>query len=99
MRRDTEHFMGEELELVQLARRLKEAKTVEECLTEGGIDYHVAAEEYVGTLFFIPRRRIGAHFYVRPEVAEKARQLLREKGLFVVEVLDDDPTEEEDRDR
>ncbi|MEM7243723.1 MAG: hypothetical protein AAF533_00185 [Acidobacteriota bacterium] len=90
MRRDTEHFMGEELELVQLARRLKEAKAVEECLTEAGIDYHVAAEEYIGTLLFIPRRRIGAHFYVRPEIAESTRDLLREKGFFVVEVEHDD---------
>lgn len=87
MRREPEFFGEDEVELIQVSRRMRDATKVEALLTEAGIDYAVGAEPYVARMLFIfPTERYGAFFYVRPERAEEARAMLRAKGMQVTEV-------------
>jgi len=80
MRREPAYFGDVELTLVHVARKLKDALRVEELLTAAGIDYAVEADRYwVGTIF--RRERVGAFFYVLPEVEEAGRQALRLAGF------------------
>lgn len=86
MRVHVEEPDADELELVHISRTLREAKRVEALLEEQGIDYHVAPEPYRATLLFvIPTQRIGAFFYVRVEIASKARGLLAAAGHQIFE--------------
>ncbi len=87
MRCDPEDFGDDEVELIQMSRRLREAQDVEAILTEAGIEYAVQAEKYTARLLMIfPTERIGAFFYVRPEVAARARDLIRARGFMVTEL-------------
>lgn len=79
MRRDPEYFGDREVELLYIARKLKEALAIERLLTERSIDYAVQAEEYFGGAIF-QRVRMGAFFYVLPEAAPAAREALRQGG-------------------
>ena len=79
MRRDAEHFEGQELELVYIAARLEEAKTVESILDHEDIDYTVEVEHYRAGIIFASLRA-GAFFYVPPEAAARCRQILTERG-------------------
>lgn len=79
MRRDPEDFAEREVELLYVAKKLKEALAIEELLTERSIDYVVQPEEYFGGIIF-HRVRIGAFFYVLPEAAAAAREALRAGG-------------------
>lgn len=76
MRRDSEYFADHDLELVYIAKRLSEAKKLEEQLTGAGWDYLVEPDLYRGGLLFVTERT-GAFFYVLPEKAEEAREFLR----------------------
>jgi hypothetical protein len=88
MRRDADWFGEEEVELVQLSRKLREAKTVEAVLDEAGIDYAVEPDRYAATFLFVfPTERVGAFFYVKPQDAERAREVLRGRKLMVMETL------------
>ncbi|MGQ9916389.1 MAG: hypothetical protein ACUVS7_03135 [Bryobacteraceae bacterium] len=79
MRRDEDHFEGQELILLYIARRLREAQRVEDLLTGAGIDYLVEADLYLGGFLF--RRALhGAFFYVTGADDERARALLLEHG-------------------
>lgn len=80
MRRDPEFFGDAELELVYIAKRLKEALRLEDLLTEAGFDYAVETDNYTGGVIF-RSERVGAFFYVVPEAAEGARSLLEKNGL------------------
>jgi hypothetical protein len=91
MRRDEEFFGDEPLELVHLSRRLKEAKGVEQLLTDEGVEYLLEVGPYSARLLFvIPVQRHGVYFYVREGEAAEVRLTLRERGFPVVEVLEDD---------
>lgn len=79
MKRDAEHFAGTEPELIFVAKRLKDALALEGVLDNAGIDYGVEADEYDGGIIF-RSKRVGAFFYVRPEVRETAITLLLENG-------------------
>jgi hypothetical protein len=80
VRRDPDHFGDQELSLIYVARKLKEALRLEEMLTEAGVDYLVEADKYtVGTIF--RRERTGAFFYVLPDIDGLARDALRRWGL------------------
>ena len=73
-------FLGEDGGvLVYIARKLREAKALEELLTSRSIDYVVEADEYSGGFLF-QTVRVGAFFYVRPEVAALTRQTLLDGG-------------------
>ncbi len=72
MRQDEAYFEGHDLILLYIAKRLREAKAVEELLTEAGIDYLVEADLYMGGFLF--RRALhGAFFYVTAADDARAR--------------------------
>jgi hypothetical protein len=76
MQQDAEFFTSTELTLIYIAKRLKEALDLEEKLTAAGFDYLVEPDTYKGGIIFASER-IGAFFYVRPEEADQARDVLR----------------------
>lgn len=75
MRRDAEFFGELELDLVFMARRLREALKLETVLNEAGIDYLVETGPYTGG-FLIKRDLTGAFFYVAPADLDRTRELL-----------------------
>lgn len=80
MRREADDFADQEMALVYVARKLKDALRLEEWLTAASVDYVVQADRYtVGRLF--RRERVGAFFYVpaSDEGAVRERML---KGGF-----------------
>ena len=80
MRQDAEFFGEAELSLLYIAKKLKEALSLEETLTAAGLDYLVEPDTYRGGIIFASER-IGAFFYVAPEQLESARELLRANRL------------------
>ena len=76
MRQEQEFFGEAELSLLYIAKKLKEALSLEETLTGAGIDYLVEPDTYRGGIIFASER-VGAFFYVAPEQLEAARELLR----------------------
>ena len=79
MKREPDHFQDRELELVYIAKKLSEAQALEELLTSAGVDYAVEADQYFGGFIF-QQVRMGAFFYVLPEGAASARQLMEANG-------------------
>ena len=80
MRQEAEHFGEHELALVYVARKLRDALRLEDVLTKAGLDYYVEPDQFVsGTL--LKRRRVGAFFYVPPEIEETVRRTMRESGF------------------
>ena len=75
MRRDANFFGEIELDLVYMARRLREALKLENLMTEMGIDYLVETGTYTGGLL-IRRDLTGAFFYVSPSDLKRTRELL-----------------------
>jgi len=75
MRRNAEFFDEVELDLVYMARRLRDALKLEELLTREGVDYLVETGTYTGG-FLIRRDLTGAFFYVAPTDLSAVRQLL-----------------------
>jgi hypothetical protein len=75
MRREPEFFGEEELILVYIAKKLKEALAVEALFTESELDYLVEPDTYTGGLIF-RSQRTGAFFYVAPENQVAARAIL-----------------------
>lgn len=83
MKRDPDFFEGIEPQLIFVAKRLRDAKSLESVLTEAGLDYGVEADEYLGGWIF-KSKRVGAFFYVRPEARDAAIALLLENGYVPV---------------
>jgi hypothetical protein len=79
MRRAPEYFGDQELVLIYIAKRLKEALKLEERLTEAGMEYHVEPDKYSGGIIF-RTERVGAFFYVAPQDEEAALALLLRHG-------------------
>jgi hypothetical protein len=75
MRRDPDFFGDVELDLLYMARRLREALALEKLLTDAEIDYLVEPNTYIGGLL-IKRELTGAYFYVAPADDSRARDLL-----------------------
>jgi hypothetical protein len=80
MRRDADFFEDREMDLVYIAKKLKEALRLESALTQAGVDYAVEPDKYAGGVIF-RSERVGAFFYVLPEAAERAREIMREHGF------------------
>ena len=80
MQRDVEFFLEQELELVYIAKRLKDALSLEKALTEEGVDYMVETDTYLGGLLF-RRELTGAFFYVAPGAAETVRAAMKRRGF------------------
>ena len=79
MRQEASFFEGKDPVLVYIAKRLNEALRLEAIFSTAGLDYGVEADEYRGGFIF-QRVRTGAFFYVLPDIAERARHVLREHG-------------------
>jgi hypothetical protein len=79
VRREADLFEGVEPQLVFIAKRLADARSLEEILTAAGVDYAVEPDEYHGGVIF-QSVRIGAFFYVRPEERERAVNIMLGKG-------------------
>jgi prenyltransferase beta subunit len=75
VRRQPEFFGEAELDLLYMARRLREALKLETLLTEAGLDYLVETGSYTGG-FLMRRELTGAFFYVAPADLARARDLL-----------------------
>jgi hypothetical protein len=86
MKREPDFFGTQELELVYIAKKLREALALEEMLTTAGIDYLVEPDRYRGGIIF-QSERIGAFYYVVPEIAGLSRELLTSNGYrpYVIE--------------
>ena len=79
MRQEPDFFGEEELELIYIAKKLKEALALEDLFTKHGVDYLVEPDHYQGGVLF-KRARIGAFFYVAPESESAARALMSRNG-------------------
>jgi len=79
MRQEAPYFEGQDAQLVYIAKRMSDATDVEALLTREGIDYGVEADTYTGGFLF-RTQRVGAFFYVLPEIADSIRQLLAQNG-------------------
>lgn len=79
MRRIDDDFGQQELVLLYIAKRLKEATQLEEHLTAAGIDYLVECDTYRGGIIFVSER-VGAFFYVTDEGVVQARAVLERHG-------------------
>ncbi len=79
MRREPDFFGEQDLVLIYIAKRLREALALEKVLTDAGMDYAVEPDHYSGGIIF-RSQRVGAFFYVAPEAESRTRALMREKG-------------------
>jgi hypothetical protein len=80
MRRAADDFDDQDLRLIHVAAKLKDALRLEQLLTDAGLDFAVEAEEYtVGML--LRRVRVGAFFYVAATDDLAARAVLRREGF------------------
>jgi hypothetical protein len=80
VRRDASFFEDQEMDLIYIAKKLKEALRLETALTESGIEYAVEPDKYSGGVLFMSER-VGAFFYVLPETLEQAREIMRQHGF------------------
>ncbi len=72
---ETEELSRDELSLVYIAKKLKEALALEQLLEAHGIEYDVQPDTYRGGIIFASER-IGAFFYVHPEDVTQAHEVL-----------------------
>ena len=75
MLREPEYFGEQDLSLIYVAKKLKEALALEKLLTDSELDYLVEPDRYSGGIIF-RSERIGAFFYVTPADEEKARAIM-----------------------
>lgn len=70
---------GPEPELIFVAKRLRDAISLEALLAGAGIEYAVEPDQYEGGVIF-KSLRVGAFFYVSPELRERAVSIMLENG-------------------
>jgi hypothetical protein len=75
MKQEASFFEDRDAILIYVAKKLNDAIRLEATLTEAGLDYGVEADEYRGGVVFASTR-IGAFFYVLPEAAAAAREIM-----------------------
>lgn len=80
MRQGPDYFADQELALVYIATRLKEAQSLEDYLTKANVDYLVEPDRYLGGTIF-RRELMGAFFYVMPVDEERVRQMMPAGGF------------------
>ena len=90
MRREADFFGDQEMDLVYIAKKLQEALRLESAFTDAGIDYAVETDKYVGGVLF-RSERVGAFFYVLPETAAQARDIMRRHGFRFHDLLEGKP--------
>ena len=80
MRREPDFFGDGDLTLIYVAKKLKEALSVERLLTDAGLDYLVEPDKYHGGVIF-QSERVGAFFYVAPAHDSVARAAMDRGGF------------------
>lgn len=80
MRREEDFFPDQELVLVYIAKRLREAKKVEDLFDAHSLDYLVEPDRYRGGVLFV-RELIGAFFYLPEAMVPQGREVLFSAGL------------------
>jgi hypothetical protein len=80
VRQEPDHFEGQELALVYVAKKLNDALRLEEVLTGAGFDYLVETDTYKGGVLFMSER-VGAFFYVAPADDPAARAAMHRAGF------------------
>jgi hypothetical protein len=80
MRCEPDHFGDQDLSLIYIAKKLKEALGIETVLTDAGLDYLVEPDKYMGGIIF-QAERVGAFFYVAPGDEGAAKDALTRNGL------------------
>jgi hypothetical protein len=80
MRQQPAFFGDRELNLIYIAKRLRDALRLEEALTEAGIDYAVETDTYRGGIIFVTER-VGAFFYVDDGDLGAAQDAMRRSGF------------------
>jgi hypothetical protein len=80
MRRESEFFGEQELVLIYMARRLKQALAVERMFEESGVDYLLETGHYLSGLLF-RTSKVGVFFYTTAENENRARALLQDRGF------------------
>jgi hypothetical protein len=80
MRQQPDFFPDDqELVLVYIAKKLKEALAIEALFTEAGLDYLVEPDTYSGGIIF-RTQRTGAFLYVALRNEPTAREILERAG-------------------
>jgi hypothetical protein len=85
MRQEPDFFGDEELALIYIAKRLKDALKLEKALTDAGVDYLVEPDKYSGGIIF-RSERVGAFFYVTPESEGSVRETMKGAGFAPYEL-------------
>jgi hypothetical protein len=85
VRREPDFFGDQELALIFVAKKLKEALRLEQLLTESGVDYLVETDKYSGGVIF-RSERVGAFFYVIPESDASVRETMLRGGFTPYDV-------------
>jgi len=80
MLRNEEFFGDQDLALVYIAKRLREAKRLEAVLTAANLDYLVETDTYRGGFIFVSER-VGAFFYVHPDHEEECRNVMMQNSF------------------
>jgi hypothetical protein len=80
LRREPDFFGDDELSLVYVAKKLREALRLEQLLTDAGVDYLVEPDKYSGGIIF-RSERIGAFFYVEPATEGAVHEVMRREGF------------------
>ena len=70
------------MDLIYIAKKLKEALRLESMLTESGVEYAVETDKYRGGVLF-RSERVGAFFYVLPESLEQTHEIMRKHGFRI----------------
>jgi hypothetical protein len=79
MKQTASYFEGKTPILVYIAKRLRDALRLEKVFESAGMDFGVEADEYVGGMVF-RTTRVGAFFYVLPEMVESAHEIMLRNG-------------------
>ncbi len=82
MRREPDFFGDQELVLIYMARRLRDALAVESIFDACGLDYLLETGPYQSGLLF-RTTKVGAYFYTTPQEEVHARAVLLERGYKV----------------
>jgi len=90
MRREADFFEDREMDLIYIAKKLKDALRLESVLTESGVDYAIETDKYLGGVIF-RSERVGAFFYVLPEALGQAQQVMHQHGFQITEWIEKRP--------
>jgi hypothetical protein len=80
VKQEPDFFGEQELILVYIAKKLKEALRLEKTLTDAGFDYLVEPDKYSGGIIF-RSERIGAFFYVAEASERMTKELMQRSGF------------------